>query len=134
VFETCLYSFSRSTFELVYREANSLIAFPNRTFISYLSPTHRHILMCFYTLCLVFSLAPSDGSEKPAALTFRVNKLVVKNGLLELSVLFLQHSRSQCTRGLKASVCGHSLAGIVGPNPTGGGMDVCLFTVLCVVR
>jgi len=33
----------------------------------------------------------------------------------------------------KASVCGHSLAGIAGSNPTGG-MDVCLLWVLCVVR
>ena len=33
----------------------------------------------------------------------------------------------------KAWVYGHSLAGIVGPNPAGG-MDVCLCWVLCVVR
>ena len=33
----------------------------------------------------------------------------------------------------KASVCGRSLAGIVGSNPTGG-MHVCLLWVLCVVR
>jgi hypothetical protein len=33
----------------------------------------------------------------------------------------------------KAWVCGHSLAGIVSSNPPGG-MDVCLWWVLCVVR
>jgi hypothetical protein len=33
----------------------------------------------------------------------------------------------------KACVCGRSLAGILGSNPAGG-MDVCLFIVLCVVR
>ena len=33
----------------------------------------------------------------------------------------------------KAWVCGHSLAGIAGANPTGG-MDVCLLGMLCVVR
>ena len=33
----------------------------------------------------------------------------------------------------RAWVCGHSLAGIVGLNPTGD-MVVCLLLVLCVVR
>jgi hypothetical protein len=33
----------------------------------------------------------------------------------------------------KAWVCGRSLAGIVGSNPTGS-IDVCLLSVLCVVR
>jgi hypothetical protein len=33
----------------------------------------------------------------------------------------------------KAWVCGRSLAGIAGSNPAGG-LDVCLFLVLCVVR
>jgi len=34
---------------------------------------------------------------------------------------------------LKAWVCGRSLAGNVGSNPTGD-MDVCLMWMLCVVR
>jgi hypothetical protein len=33
----------------------------------------------------------------------------------------------------KAYVCGRTLAGIVGSNPTGG-MDVCLLYSVCVVR
>jgi hypothetical protein len=33
----------------------------------------------------------------------------------------------------KAWVCGRALAGIVGSNPTGG-MDVCLYYSVCVVR
>ena len=33
----------------------------------------------------------------------------------------------------KAWVCGYSFAGIAGSNSTGG-MDVCLFCLLCVVR
>ena len=33
----------------------------------------------------------------------------------------------------KAWICGRSLTGTVGSNPTGG-MDVCLLRVLCVVR
>ena len=33
----------------------------------------------------------------------------------------------------RAWVCGRTLAGIVGSNPTMG-MDVCLMRVLCVVR
>jgi hypothetical protein len=41
----------------------------------------------------------------------------------------LVYGRSQWPRGLKAWVYGHSPAGIVGSNPTGG-MDVCL---LCCV-
>jgi hypothetical protein len=36
-------------------------------------------------------------------------------------------------RLFKARVCGRSLAGIAGSNPTAG-MDVCLLWVLCVVR
>jgi len=64
---------------------------------------------------------------------FRVNKLSIKHGLLELSVLFLRHGRSQWTRGLQASVCVRSLAGNAVSNRTGG-MDVFLFTVLCIVR
>ena len=36
-------------------------------------------------------------------------------------------------RAVKAWICGRSLAGIVGSNPTGD-MDVCLLWVLCVVR
>ena len=73
-------------------------------------------------------------SEIPAALKFRVNKLVIKNGLLELSVLFFRLGRSQWTCGLKASVCGRSLPGIAGANPAGG-MDVCLYSdVVCQVE
>jgi len=72
-------------------------------------------------------------SEIRAALMFRMHKLIIKHVLLELSVLFLRHGQSQWTHGLKASVCGRLIAGIVGPNPAGG-MDFCLFTVLCVVR
>jgi hypothetical protein len=34
---------------------------------------------------------------------------------------------------IKAWLCGHSLTGIAGSNPTGG-MDVCLLCVLCVIR
>jgi len=33
----------------------------------------------------------------------------------------------------KAWVCGRSLTGIVGSNPSGG-VDICLLLVLCVVR
>ena len=72
-------------------------------------------------------------SEKPVTFVCRVNKLFIKHGLLEFSVLFLRRSRFQWPRGLQASVCVRSLAGIVGSNPAGG-MNVCLFTVLCIVR
>jgi hypothetical protein len=33
----------------------------------------------------------------------------------------------------KASVCGRSFAGITGSNPAGG-VEICFFGVLCVVR
>jgi hypothetical protein len=38
-----------------------------------------------------------------------------------------------CISQPRASVCGSSIAGIVGSNPAGG-MDVCLLWVLCVCR
>jgi hypothetical protein len=44
-----------------------------------------------------------------------------------------QTRRARWPRGLKARVCGGTLAGIAVSNPAGC-MDVCLLCVLCVVR
>jgi hypothetical protein len=57
------------------------------------------------------------------------------NLLTSFQIYFLKFTKHPVpvAEGSKASVCGHSSAEIVGTNPTGG-MDVCLFWVLCVVK
>ena len=55
-----------------------------------------------------------------------------------MNILYFKYTKRQISpipvaEPPKAWVCGHSLAGIMGSNPTGG-VGVCLFGVLCVVR
>jgi len=65
-----------------------------------------------------------EGSLRTAQKTLRIHS--------KISQLTLWEPIPVAARS-KASVCGRSLAGIVGSNPARG-MDVCVLWVLCVVR
>ena len=52
---------------------------------------------------------------------------------LPINWYYITASADRVAARSKAWVCGHSLAGIAGSN-SAGGMDVCLWWLLCVVR